>query len=50
MYVCVRLCMRSFSSAVVEQCIVLSAVRPHKRGTREEKHIFPSWEALGEKK
>lgn len=47
---CVRSCMRSFSGAVAEECIVLSAVRPHKHGTREEKHISPSWETPGKKK
>lgn len=42
--------MRSFSGALAEECIVLSAVRPHKHGTREEKHISPSWETPGKKK
>lgn len=49
MYVC--MCARgalAHSRAVAEECIVHSAVGPHKHDTREEKHIFPSWEARGE--
>ena len=33
---------------MAEECIVHSAVWPHKHDTREEKHIFPSCEARGQ--